>query len=64
MLPAHGSAAVCAAADWPAGAVLATEILQKPDFIASHATGQRQTRVDFELGSDLDARISVPCGTP
>jgi hypothetical protein len=43
MLPAHDSAAVCAAADWPAAAVLATQTLQKPDFIASHATGQRRT---------------------
>jgi hypothetical protein len=29
--------------DWPAAAVLATQTLQKPDFIASHATGQRRT---------------------
>ena len=43
MLPAHDSAAVCAAADWPPAAVLATQTLQKPDFIASHATGQRRT---------------------
>jgi hypothetical protein len=24
--------------------------LQEPEFIISHATGQRQTRVDFETG--------------
>jgi hypothetical protein len=50
MVPTRWRPPFCAAAGWLVVAVLATEIIQEPDFITSHATCQRQTRVDSETG--------------